>query len=226
MMIPNIYRYTAVCVSLLGSCAAYNPPRPNDKIIRHLFGEWSVWHSNFPNFVGSNKMRVHLYPERVIEVAQRKYSGPWLYEKRFRGTYNLSLNGDDDDINTSRDASVVSLRFHDVEKKLVSVFGIGLDDVPILVYQEKDDDHNIDMHLNIAGRDDLFLTAPLSVIQDMTEYTMPLNGSDDIICYHLVRSVRNDEPSPNVPISTFIATQILGTWICYILHYIFFHTFG
>lgn len=60
------------------------------------------------------------------------------------------------------------------------------------------------MELYIIGHDDLFLTT--------RSYS-----------FHLVRSVRANELSINVPFSTLVATQISGMCIAHVIHQIMNH---
>ena len=187
--------------------------------ISYLFGEWSIWHSNFPTHEGSNKMRVYLFPERMIKVSHKKWQGPWLFEKCLKGQYILDKTNS---LHNEIYSHKVVVQFNEYERRLISVLGIGVDDVPIIF--KKKINHNIDMHLNIVGRDDLFLKTTLSSVNKLSDSI--IHDEDGVIFYHLVRCIRSDEPSSNVPLSTFVVTQILGTGICYLIHFLFFHNFG
>jgi len=155
-----------------------------------LFGEWSVWHSNTPSFIGPNRMIVGIYPESLIEVSQKYCIGPCILEKTKVGTYSLY----DDDM--KKDQCNIRLDFHQKNVHLLSIFGIGLDNLPIF-FREKWD-YSEDMSLYVVEQGDLFLT---------------FHSQSYLYCYHLIRNVRTIEPSVNVPFSTLVATHIVGVGI-------------
>lgn len=176
----------------------FSTPKPQ------LYGEWTVWHSHHLSYKGSNRMLVRLYPESTIEVCYREYIGPWLIETRKFGEFNL-----DDDIEYNQDhmknkfdpvcKSNVSIQYQKKEYKLLSFLGIGFDNVSPL----RSEDYNIKlkMKLYIVDRNDLFLT---------------INNQEH---YHLIRSIRLNEPDVNIPISTLIATNLFGMVMTALIHH-------
>lgn len=159
-----------------------------------LYGEWTIWHSHNPSFKGSNRMLVGLYPESNIEVSYREYNGPWMIETRKIGTFTIDNDFTyDNKIKTDFDPifkSNVCIKYEKEEKRVLSFLGIGFDDIsPLRV-----ENHNVTlfMKLYIVDKNDLFLT----------------NSRNEH--YHLMRSIRVNEPSINVPISTLIATNLIG----------------
>jgi len=189
-----------------------------ERILYQLYGEWSVWHSSLPHFVGPNKIMVNLYPHNSLEVQLKQYVGPCLYEKKWIGNFHLV------DIDKCRIENVpedfqsvcscnVNIVFTEMIHSMISVFGIGVDEIPIPI--KKTRRSNISMELNIVGRDDLYLTVFNHELQDFL--SRPLS-SEKKTSYHLIRSIYNDQPRVNVPFSTFIVTQLLGTLIGYWLH--------
>lgn len=169
-----------------------------------LYGEWTIWHSHHSSSKGSNRMLVGLYPESIIEVCYREYKGPWLIETRKMGEFYI----DDDlmyDDNTSQNKfdpvckSNICIQYQKKEQKVLSFLGIGFDDISPL----HTEDHTIklNMKLYIVDRNDLFLT---------------INEKEH---YHLMRSIRVNEPNINVPISTLIATNLFGMIMTALIHH-------
>ena len=168
-----------------------------------LYGEWTMWHSHNPSFKGSNRMLVGLYPESNIEVSYREYKGPWLIETRKIGKFyfedDFTYN---DDSTTNFDPickSNVCVQYNKKEQKVLSFLGIGFDDISPLHIESHD--VKLNMKLYIVDRNDLFLT---------------MNQNEH---YHLMRSIRVNEPAVNIPISTLIATNIVGMIMTALIHH-------
>lgn len=199
-----------------------NPQRPayqqifltDESFLRRLYGEWSLWHSTSPSFRSPNNVMVYLYPSFRVEIVARRMIGPFLYEERQSGKYMLtgvpecSIEHDNDAGSQHADAmsavctNRVRVEFFTRERRMLSVFGIGLDNAPIhTTLHVPEETQHISMDLHIIGHDDLFLSS--------------LSSS-----YHLIRSIRPNEPSINVPFSTLVATQITGMYIAYLVHQI------
>lgn len=181
------------------------------------YGEWSVWHSNLPKFMGPNKIMVNLFPHDELQISHKKFLGPFLYEKKWRGNYTVdSIDSIDsiDSPNHLANNTLVHIQFHEMERYPVSLFGIGVDEIP-LVMTRQPDVSTLKMDLNIVHNNDMYLTVPNSQLQKFLRRSLPL---DKTTSYHLVRSIYNDQPKVNVPISTFIATQLLGTLMGYVIH--------
>lgn len=140
---------------------------------------------------GSNKIVVGLYPESNIEICYRKYQGPWLIQTRKIGHFYIIGENDQEPL--------VSIQYNEKEYKILSFLGIGFDDISLT----RKDNYpiNVDMKLYVVDRNDLFLS---------------MSNKEH---YHLVRSVRVNEPDVNVPISTLIATNIFGMLMTELLHY-------
>ena len=172
-----------------------------------LLGEWSVWHSNVPSSMGSNRVIVGLYPDSMIEVSQKFCIGPCILEKTKFGTYELEKTYEyekERDLDPVYRTSV-HLHFHRRRHHLLSVFGIGLDSVPLTISESWT--YEQDMSLYIVEQGDLFLT-------------FPSKEDAQVYCYHLVRNVRTKEPSVNVPLSTLVATHIFGTLISEVIKHL------
>jgi len=185
------------------------------------YGEWSVWHSNLPQFMGPNKIMVNLFPHDELQISHKKFLGPFLYEKKWTGRYTLDSNHNKDvSLPSSMNGwkpvceGVVHLAFCEMERYPVSLFGIGIDEIP-LPMTTRPDSSLLTMDLSIVGNDDMYLTVSNAELQKFLRRALPV---DKTTSYHLVRSIQNDQPKVNVPISTFIATQLLGTLMGYVVH--------
>lgn len=205
------------------------------------YGEWSVWYSNLPKFMGPNKIMVNLFPHDEIQISHKKYLGPFLYEKKWSGKYTLSetpmspvppmssatgtaLNNLENPMASSSATtmveetpvceSIVDIEFSEIAHFLVSFFGIGVDELAPLTVT-KSESSRVRMELQIVGSNDIFLVVENQQLHPFLRRPLPLNKTTS---YHLVRSVQNDQPKVNVPISTFIVTQLLGTLMGYFIH--------
>lgn len=182
-------------------------------IPHQLFGEWSVWHSNTPSVQESNKVIVGIYPNSRLEVIDKKTIGPCILEKVKYGKYIVD-NNDNDIIKLDNEEykhKLVDVKFERKDYYIRSIFGIGLDNLPIR--RTTTCDYFQKMSLYIIGKGDLFLTSQQN------------DEDNDILCYHLVRNIRTKEPSINVPLSTLIATHMASIFFNYILMHLFHVTF-
>lgn len=171
--------------------------------LAHLYGEWSLWYANLHSFAGPNKIMVYLYPKTNLEIVYKRTIGPCLFVDRELGSFNGNLEEWREDRSSSSLRRVhVNVTFTERSRSMVSFLGIGVEEldlrypIPLRGNQEN-------MELVIVGRDDLFLTTP------KTQTT-----------YHLIRSSWINQPSINVPFSTLVATQVVGTVIGFFLHYL------
>lgn len=170
-----------------------------------LYGEWSLWHSNDASFKGPNRVLVYLHPDDMIDVCHTRHVGPFLVQDkrigRWRGAdpenTECVINGLD-----SVCTGDVSIDFYSSERRLMSIMGIGINDCP-LAFENKISINNR-MRLHVVGRDDLFLTSRM----------------DDGCYYHLIRSIRTNQPSVDIPFSTLMSTQIVSMLITYLFHLI------
>lgn len=190
-----------------------------------LFGEWSVWHSHTPVMKGSNKLIVGIYPNSHLEVIDKKTIGPCILEKVKIGKYTftenenktteLKLNANDND---EYEHQFVDITFERKDYYVRSIFGIGLDNLPIRRSTTCYDFQK--MSLYFIGKEDLFLTFTVQGTEDNEPKTL-YDGNDNVLCYHLVRNIRTKEPSINVPLSTLIATHMTSIFFNYILMHLF-----
>jgi hypothetical protein len=201
---------------------AFSSTVPIQSILYQLYGEWSVWHSNLPHFLGPNRVKVNLYPQQQLEISVKRYIGPFLYERKWAGRYALgdtscaSGEGCDfpQDFKPLCDAKV-GIEFSEMIVRMISVFGIGVDEVPLPLKRVKNT--NLVMDLSIVGRDDMYLTVPNDQLSRLLNRRRVL-PPDKRTSYHLVRCVQDDQPRVSVPFSTFVATQLLGTFMGYWMH--------
>lgn len=194
--------------------------------VPQLFGEWSVWHSNTPFIKGSNKVIVGIYPNSRLEVIDKKTIGPCILEKVKIGKYTLSENEQkckEFDMNDHEyEHQFVDITFERKDYYVRSIFGIGLDNLPIR--RTTTSDYYQKMSLYIIGKGDLFLTFTSQDTGD-THPKPVYDGNENVLCYHLVRNIRTKEPSINVPLSTLIATHLASIFLNYILMHLFHITF-
>lgn len=157
-------------------------------------------HSTIPSVPG-NRVVVHIYPDDQITLCYRFMKGPFVFHKSQTGTYRIKPHSD------KHDHADVDVCFHHNVETFLSVYGIGLQDMNIRT-SEKSIDTIYQMHMMRVGMDDLYLRSRTS----------------DETCFHLVRSVRINEPSVDIPIMTFLITNLIATLIGNIIHLILFHT--
>lgn len=165
-----------------------------------LYGEWMLRHSTIPSIPG-NRVIVHIYPENQITLCYRFMKGPFVFHKSQTGNYDLTPSHEDDQQHD------VDVCIHHTLETFLSAYGIGLQDMNIRT-SEKTLDTTYKMHMTRVGMDDLYLRS----------------RSNDGTCFHLVRSVRINEPSVDIPIMTFLITNIIGTLIGNIIHLLLFHS--
>lgn len=127
--------------------------------------------------------------------------GPIVFHKSKIGIYKIKPDVADPK------KQLVDVLFHHTEEVFLSVYGIGLQNFNIKTKTlQKKSQYSFSMMTD--GNDDMYLQ---SVVTDAD-------------CFHIVRSVRINEPSVDIPISTFLFTQILGTIIGHIINQILFHS--
>lgn len=100
-----------------------------------------------------------------------------------------------------KELSRVQLNIQKYKDTLISIYGVGINNINDVYI-----DMNVILNLNMyqVGNDDLYL----------------FNKNRR---FHLVKSVRINEPKVDIPLSTFIFTQILSLIFTQILHLIFMH---
>jgi hypothetical protein len=157
--------------------------------VRHMFGEWIIWHSTSERLPPTNRVIVHVYPNDAISVSYRYECGPFVYKREKIGSYKLL-----------EEKNAIDLTLENRPDKLLSCMGLGLGFIDI-----HDNGSNaspgrpfrMKLQLDLdPGKDNLFLSS-----------------ENDKTCFHLVRSVRVDEPKIDIPLLRFVFTQILGNLV-------------
>ena len=128
--------------------------------------------------------------------------GPVVYHKSKTGTYRIFQDDHNDD-----ERRKVDVLFHHTEEVFLSVYGIGLQNFNIKT-KKKTIWNQYSFSMTMPGMDDIYLQS--------------IKRNDD--CFHIVRSVRINEPSVDIPLSTFLITQIVGTILGHVINQVLFHT--
>lgn len=166
-----------------------------------FYGEWTLWHSTVPD-LPNNRVVVHIYPENQLSINYRFMRGPVVFHKSKTGTYQIFQDDHTDD-----ERRRVDVLFHHTEEVFLSVYGIGLQNFNIKTKKKTIRNH-FSFSMTMPGMDDIYLQS--------------IKRNDD--CFHIVRSVRINEPSVDIPISTFLITQIVGTILGHVINQVLFHT--
>lgn len=164
-----------------------------------FYGEWMLWHSTVPN-LPDNRVIIHIYPDNQLSLKYRFMKGPVVYHKSKTGTYKIFPEEENE-------KRKVDVEFHHTEEVFLSMYGIGLQNFNIRTKKKKIQNH-FSFSMTMAGIDDIYLQS--------------IKRNDD--CFHIVRSIRINEPSVDIPISTFLITQVVGTILGHVINQVFFHT--
>lgn len=164
-----------------------------------LYGEWMLWHSTVPA-LPDNRVIIHLYPDNQITLKYRFTKGPFVFHKSKTGIYKMFKHEEE---NKSKRVEVL---FRHSEEKFLSAYGIGLQDFNIQTAKKTTAIRYV-FSVSIVGNDDIYLK---------TEH------NND--CFHIVRSTRINEPSVDIPISTFLITQVLATILGHVINELLFHS--
>jgi len=187
-----------------------------ENVLSHMYGEWSVWHSDLYKSLPSNQMLVNLSPSFHFQVSEKKNMGPLLFEKKWLGEYEVVSSQCFGTFAQGFEpwcTSQIRVNRLDIEQIVVSFFGIGFDEAYFSRRQPIDFSFNV--KLDIIGKDDIYLSLENSDLQEIVNTRVPEKGSSS---YHLVRSVRINQPQVNIPLSTFLFTQVLGSCISLFFH--------
>lgn len=168
-----------------------------------FYGEWTLWHSTVPS-LPDNRVVVHIYPDNHLTMKYRFTRGPFIFHKSKIGVYRIL---GEEEYNYEDDKHKVDVLFHHTEEIFLSAYGIGLQNFNIKT-KKKSVDSKFAFSMTLAGNDDIYLQS--------------IMRNDD--CFHIVRSVRINEPSIDIPISTFIITQIIGTILGHVINEVLFHS--
>lgn len=168
--------------------------------ITNLYGEWMLRHTTITD-IPSNRVVVHIYPDEKLTICYRFTKGPFVFHKSKVGSYSVESLLDNQ--------SNVDITFKHAEEQFLSGYGIGLQEMNIRTLRKKIDSSYF-MSMTIVGTNDMYLRS----------------RTNDNVCFHLVRSVRINEPALDIPIATFIISQIIATLLGHVIHLILFHTPG
>ena len=116
-----------------------------------------------------------------------------MFHHEKKGTYTVHKR--------KKDNYRTVIRFDSYRNYLLSIYGVGMDGYFSSEYKKCADIKTI-LHLYIIKPNDLYLC-------------------NERECYHLVKSIRINEPQINVPISTFVFTQLLGVCLTQLFHVLF-----
>jgi len=187
-----------------------------ENVLSHLYGEWSVWHSDLYKSSPSNQMLVNLSPSSQFQVSEKKNMGPLLLEKKWAGEYDVISSQCFGTLAHGFEpwcTSYIRVNRLDIEHIVVSLLGIGFDEA---YFSRRRPIHlSFKVQLDIIGKDDIYLSIDNSDLQEIINTRLPEKGSSS---YHLIRSVRINQPQVNIPLSTFLFTQVLGSCISLFFH--------
>lgn len=205
-----------ICFLTILSCGfSFRPPPihhnryvlSKEDLMYQLYGEWMVWHSTTSSsFYDPNTIMVRLYPSFCIDICIKHNIGPFIIEEIRTGRIRVRdmncrvlMNKDLSEFQpvcTER----VYIGFLEKRTKMISAFGIGMSCFEVC----KPHHQLLSMDLHVVGRDDLYMTKKR-------------RNDKQNISYHLVRSVRSNQPSIDVPFLTLVSTQLVGMFVCKIL---------
>lgn len=171
-----------------------------------FYGEWMLWHSTVPD-LPDNRVVVHIYPDNQIKMKYRFMKGPVVFHKSKMGTYKITHQHIQEQEDEEEQRHKVDVLFHSTEEVFLSVYGIGLQNFNIKT-KKKNTPSMYRFSMTFVGINDIYLQS--------------IAHTDD--CFHIVRSVRINEPSVDIPISTFIITQIIGSIMGHMINQVLFHT--
>lgn len=167
-----------------------------------FYGEWVLRHSTVPD-LPDNRVVVHIFPDNQLMMKYRFTRGPIVFHKSKIGTYRIFTQHD------HVDKQLVDVSFHSSEEVFLSVYGIGLQNFNIKT--NKKQTHTLYRFImTFVEMDDIYLQS--------------IAHSED--CFHIVRSLRINEPSVDIPLSTFLTTQIIGTVLGHMINEFLFHSSG
>jgi len=163
-----------------------------------LYGEWSVWHSNTRNRWLSNRVIVSIRAKRQFEIREKRQQNMFVVEYVYQGKYKLQQELTKRDVESGQ----VILYQDTMHIRLLSIGGVGLDELPI--YCTKDIRKKVNLNFDLIGKDEIFLSK-------YDNY------------FHLVRHTRLNEPTINIPFSTLLFTNLFGIFLNAIYNEILYH---
>lgn len=165
-----------------------------------FYGEWMLWHSTVRE-LPDNRVVIHIYPDDQVTLKYRFTRGPFVFHKSKQGHYYIHKHDDEE-------RHRVDVSFHRTEEVFLSAYGIGLQNLRIKTRDETKSKKDYRFSMIFAGTDDIYLQST--------------TNTDD--SFHIVKSIRIIEPSVDIPITTFIITQIIGTILGHVINELLFHT--
>lgn len=169
-----------------------------------FYGEWLLRHTTL-SVLPVNRVVINIYPDNHLTLEYRFLRGPFVFHKSCIGSYCVSCI-DDDNCDIENTQVNVKVSFHHTEEKFLSAYGIGLQNLNILT-AKRASNHLYDLSTTVVGMDDIYLYSKTSI--DM---------------FHLVRSVRLTEPSIDIPITSFVISQVIATILGHLIHLFIFHS--
>lgn len=164
-----------------------------------FYGEWMLWHSTVRE-LPDNRAVIHIYPDDQVTLKYRFTKGPFVFHKSKLGHY--SIRGHEGDRHR------VDVSFYRTEEVFLSAYGIGLQNMRIKTRDDSNVNRRYEFSMMFAGSDDIYLQST--------------TNTDE--CFHIVKSARINEPSVDIPITTFIITQVIGTILGHVINELLFHT--
>jgi hypothetical protein len=182
---------------LLPVAFALSPTCHTDFTLQQLYGQWTIWYSNHPQFIEGHYKALTIFPKKTLMYHYSKYYGPILCTIGTTGRFTIEC--------TTGNESVCDIHIEWLKRSvhIDSIFGVRVNEIAKphipLGYDEK-----VQLTLNILEKDAMYLSS---------------NNDDSAL--HLVKNIFPRTSPETVPLSTFIFTTILGNLLYHILHQYF-----
>jgi hypothetical protein len=187
-----------------GFAASSPPPISNKRILRQLYGEWIILHSNHPQFSSLNSRILTIYPRKKIVLGNNKNYGPVACSFEHHGGFRIDCGSEENCSLSEEDSDIICdvvILWKEKKTYVDSIFGIGVNELWKNYYYDPTTSETR-VNLNILEANHLYL-------------------SDSEHHIHLIRNVQPNKPSGNTPLSTFIMSQIFGSILLNTLHHYF-----
>jgi hypothetical protein len=196
---------TAFITSLMMKTSVLETRRNN---VNKMYGDWLVWHSDHPQFKGSNANVLSIYPRKELAIRRYVYYGPIYCSILMRGRFKI-LTQDNCFIDTSEyseescEDCQIRVNWYEEDTIIDSVFGIGINEWKQIVIKDHFE-REMNMTLTILDNNDIYIST----------------------CNYNIHLIRNTQPNLTLPntstLSSFIVSQLLGNIIFLGLH-TYFH---
>lgn len=172
----------------------------NKIVLRQLYGEWLIMHSNHPCFSGMNNKFVTLYPKRQIVLRSYHSLGPFLIEHEKSGSFAIECSSPDESCPIVDDdvLCTIDIQWQKKVKTFQTFFGISVKELPSATLQDTMNTTTT-LNLNYFEKNQLYL-------------------SDTDTHINLSRNNRPDEPERGTSLSVFVASQMFGSILLHVLH--------